>query len=150
MCSVAGEVVGFALRAVRHRSAATMTRPAALMAVCAVVVVFVPSLPVIAVAAFMFGIGLAAFWNVAQTRILWLRPGQAGSVKAVITTLEFGAFGLPILYGAVADAHGVHAGLACYAATACAMAILVLFAPKPTPRTIEIDADDQASNDRAI
>jgi hypothetical protein len=63
-----------------------------------------------------------------------LRPGQTGTVKAVISTVEFAGFGLPIAYGAIADAHGVATGFACYAATAVALAVLCTRAPRPTPR----------------
>jgi predicted MFS family arabinose efflux permease len=128
MCSVAGSVVGFA----RRTSSATATplvRPATVMAAAAVVLVVLPWPLTMAAAAFVFGLGLASFWNTAQAQILQLRPGQTGTVKAVITTIEFAAFGLPIAYGAVADAMGVAAGLSCYAATAIALALLSRWEP---------------------
>jgi MFS family permease len=124
MCSVAGSVVGYA----RHASRTTSTslrRPATVMAAAAVALVAVPWPVAMAAAAFTFGLAIASFWNTAQAQMLQLRPGQTGTVSAVITTIEFAAFGLPIAFGAVADAMGVAAGLACYAATAVALALLV-------------------------
>jgi hypothetical protein len=128
MCSVAGSAVGYARHATLH-TATSLTRPATVMAVAAVALVVVPWPPAMALAAFTFGVGIASFWNTAQARILQLRPGQAGTVSAVITTIEFAAFGIPIAFGAVADAMGVGAGLACYAVTAIALALLVTRAP---------------------
>jgi predicted MFS family arabinose efflux permease len=145
MCSVAGSVVGYGFHGLRrHGPGATLTRPAAAMAAAAALIVVVPWVPLIGLAAFAFGVALASFWIVAQARILTLRPGQTGSVKAVISTIEFAAFGLPVLYGVAADAYGVRAGLACYAATALALALLVTRAPPATPGPV------QASIERAI
>ncbi|MCU1426154.1 MAG: transporter [Actinomycetia bacterium] len=148
MCSVVGSVVGFGLRAVRRTGpTGTLTRPAVVMACAAAALVVVPWVPGLVVAAFAFGAALAAFWNTADARILSLRPGQAGTVKAVITTLEFGAFGLPIAYGAVADARGMTAGLACYAATAILLAVLVTRAPddRATSRPVTRPTEPQPS-----
>jgi FSR family fosmidomycin resistance protein-like MFS transporter len=133
LCCVSGSVVGFARCSVRHTGpVATLTRPAAVMAVSAAVMAVVPIAVLIAPAAFGFGYGLAAFWNTAQARMLQLRPGQTGTVKAVVTTIEFAGFGLPIAYGAVADRFGVAAGFGCYVATAVALLVLVSRAPRAT------------------
>jgi hypothetical protein len=51
-----------------------------------------------------------------------VRPGQAGTVKAVVTVIETVGWGLPLLAGAVADRVDVTAGLATYAAIAWALA----------------------------
>jgi MFS family permease len=128
MCSVAGSVVGYARHAKRVRST-PLRRPATVMALAAVALVALPWPLAMAAAAFVFGLAIASFWNTAQSQILQLRPGQTGTVSAVITTIEFAAFGLPIAFGAVADAIGVGAGLACYAASAIALAVLVTRAP---------------------
>src|SRR5215471_20823876 len=95
------------------------------MAVSAIGLVVLPSPALLASSAFAFGVAMAMFWTTVHAQILQLRPGQAGSVNAVVSTVEFSAFGLPILYGAVADRAGVHAGMACYALTAVALAVLV-------------------------
>jgi FSR family fosmidomycin resistance protein-like MFS transporter len=132
-CSVAGTLVGFAARAARPSARAGGGRlgpPAAGIAAAAVTIVLAPWTWLLVAAAFGFGVALAGFWNTTHARILTLRPGQTGTVKAFITTIEFAGFGLPIAYGAVADAAGVAAGLACYAATACALAALVTLAPR--------------------
>lgn len=135
MCSVVGSVVGFARHASRT-SPASLARPAAVMAAAAIALVVLPWPVTMGAAAFTFGLAIASFWNTTQARILQLRPGQAGTVSAVITTIEFAAFGLPIGFGAVADALGVAAGLACYAATAVALAVFVTRAPGEPARRV--------------
>ena len=133
-CSVVGMVVGFAHQALRAPSRPSgLTVAAATMAVTTVAIVAVPSTVVLVVATFFGGYALATFWNRVHARILRLRPGQTGTVSAVISTVECAAFGLPIAYGAVADRFGIGAGIMCYAATAVALALLVRHAPSETP-----------------
>jgi predicted MFS family arabinose efflux permease len=125
MCTIAGSVVGFFARSLHRGATPTMTRPACVMAASAVGLVLFPWTVVLASCAFTFGVAMAMFWTTVHAGILQLRPGQAGSVNAVVSTVEFSGFGLPILFGVVADRAGVHAGMACYALTAIALAILV-------------------------
>ena len=68
--------------------------------------------------ALVFGFGIIGFWTALQARVLKLRPGQAGTVSAVVTTIEFSGFLIPIGIGVVVDAHGLRAGLGCYAVLA--------------------------------
>jgi predicted MFS family arabinose efflux permease len=138
LSSIAGSVAGFALLSGRAHTT-SLTRAATTMAVAAVVLVLAPWPVVMVPAAFAFGVGMAALWNEVQVRVLRLRPGQTGAVTAVVSTVEFAAFGLPIAFGAVADAAGVAAGLGCYAVTAITLALLVTRAPAA-----------QASSERAI
>ncbi len=73
----------------------------------------------------MFGFGIIGFWTALQARVLKLRPGQAGTVSAVVSTIEFSGFLIPIGIGIVVDAHGLRAGLACYAVLALLLLVLV-------------------------
>jgi predicted MFS family arabinose efflux permease len=132
MGTIVGAIVVFAVRALRPIDPVGSLVPSAVaMAVTTVALVVFGSTAAMAGAAFAFGAAIAAFWAHLHPRILLLRPGQTGTVKAVISTVEFLGFGLPIAYGAVADAHGVTAGFACYAATAIALAVLCTRAPRP-------------------
>jgi predicted MFS family arabinose efflux permease len=131
MCSVAGELFGYARQArARNAESAPLGRYGTVMAVAAVALVVVRSPVALVAGAFAFGVGMSQLWNTLHARILQVRPGQAGTVTAVVTTLEFAGFALPVLFGTVADARGVGAGLACYAATAVALALLVTRAPR--------------------
>jgi predicted MFS family arabinose efflux permease len=125
MCTIAGSVIGFLARSLHRGASPTMTRPACVMAVSAVGVAALPWTLALASCAFTFGIAMAMFWTTVHAGILQLRPGQAGSVNAVVSTVEFSGFVLPILFGVVADRAGVHAGMICYALTAIALATLV-------------------------
>jgi predicted MFS family arabinose efflux permease len=125
MCTIVGSVVGFLARSLPRGDPPTMTRPACVMAIAVAGFVVVPWPLVLASCALAFGVAMAMFWTTVHAGILQLRPGQAGSVNAVVSTVEFSGFGLPILFGVVADRAGVHAGMACYALTAIALAVLV-------------------------
>lgn len=74
------------------------------------------------VASLLIGTFLVRVWIDVQARVLTVRPGQAGTVKAVVTVIETVGWGLPLLAGAVADRVDVTAGLATYAAVAWALA----------------------------
>jgi FSR family fosmidomycin resistance protein-like MFS transporter len=73
----------------------------------AVAIAAVPVLAVVAVAALVTSIGLNLSWLGIQHRSLTLRPGQVGTTKAVLGTIESTGFWIPVAIGAVAD----HAGL---------------------------------------
>lgn len=87
---------------------------AGLLAGSAVVAV-VAALPAIAVAAFTVGAALDLCWLAVQHRGLTLRPAQAGTTKAVISTLESIGFGMPLAIGAVADAATLTMAMAVFA-----------------------------------
>ena len=69
----------------------------------------------IAACGLVFGCASSRFWVVFHARVLRYRPGRAGSVTAVVGNIEMLGFAFPIAIGAVADAHGLRAGLLCYA-----------------------------------
>jgi hypothetical protein len=43
-----------------------------------------------------------------------------------VSTIEFAGFVIPISIGAVVDAHGLRAGIACYAVVAVVLAVIVV------------------------
>ncbi|GIU88253.1 MAG: hypothetical protein KatS3mg009_2768 [Acidimicrobiia bacterium] len=138
--SVVGMLVGFAStsRAGYRESRSTLRDHAAATAVAAVVAAAVPSVPVVATAVFVFGFAVARSWIALKTRIVATHPGRVGAVHAVVSTIEFGGFVLPLLAGALADAFGVRAGFAFSAAIAVVMFLVVLAGGR------------QASSERAI
>jgi hypothetical protein len=60
-----------------------------------------------------------------------LHPGRAGTVKAVVTVVELGGFGLPVLAGVAADAAGASAGLATFVGFALLLIALATRARSP-------------------
>jgi MFS family permease len=68
------------------------------------------------IAACAFGISMLTL--TVKSRIVELHPGLVGSAFALVSTIEFAGFFVPIGLGRVADAHGVHVGLACFTAVA--------------------------------
>jgi hypothetical protein len=85
----------------------------------------VPSIPVIVGCVFVNGFALTRFMLALKTRVVALHPARLGSVSAVVTTIEFTGFMLPILAGALADAHGLAAGFGFYAALAAVLVVTV-------------------------
>lgn len=80
------------------------------------VAIFLPYLPLQLAAAFGFGTAGAALYTSLQSAALALRPGQAGATSAVVSTVGMVGMAFPALVGALADAHGLGAGVALYAA----------------------------------
>jgi MFS family permease len=117
--SVAGAFVGYA--SLRRRPGA-LPVDGALLATATTGVVVAPEAVTASVASLLIGTFLVRVWIDVQARVLTVRPGQAGTVKAVVTVIETVGWGLPLLAGAVADRVDVTAGLATYAAVAWALA----------------------------
>jgi predicted MFS family arabinose efflux permease len=98
---------------------------------CAVVVVaaagcaIAPTPLLVAASAAVFGYAMCRFFVALMQRILDIRPGQLGTVYAIVSAVEFSGFLLPLGAGKVADAHGIEAGTACYVAIAAALLVLV-------------------------
>ena len=59
-----------------------------------------------------------------KSRLIARHPGRVGGAFAVVSTIEFAGFGLPLLAGRVADAYGVRAGLACFVAIAVVLVLV--------------------------
>jgi predicted MFS family arabinose efflux permease len=80
----------------------------------AVTIAVLPLVPAVAVAAFAASIGLNLAWLAVQHRQLTVRPGQVGTTKAVLSTIEFCGFWIPVAVGAVADSAGLVAAVGSY------------------------------------
>jgi MFS family permease len=131
--TVAGEFAGYAtLR--RHPGALAVD--STLLAVSTTALVVAPEPITAALAAVAVGVFLIRVWIDLQARTLTLRPGQAGTVKATVSTIETAGWTLPLLAGAIADAVDVTAGLATYAVIAWAFALVAgVFARASRART---------------
>jgi MFS family permease len=97
---------------------------AAAMTAAALTIAFVPVLPVVALAALVASVGLSLAWLAVQHRSLTLRPGQVGTTKAVLGTIESTGFWIPVAVGALADGAGLTAALASYGALGAVMVVL--------------------------
>lgn len=84
-----------------------------------------PVVPLQLASAAAFGFSGAAFYALLQAAYLGLRPGRAGTSQAVVSTIGVFGAGFPALAGAVADARGLGAGLALYAAVPVLMLVLL-------------------------
>ena len=89
-------------------------------------IIALPFAPAQGIAGFGFGYAGAIFWSVLQATFLTLRPGQAGTTGAVVSTIGLAGVGFPVLVGAASDAWGLTAGLALYGAIPAAMLALLL------------------------
>jgi predicted MFS family arabinose efflux permease len=83
-------------------------------------VVLPPVLALVPLAA--LGAGVAIGWTVLQHRELTLRPGQAGTTGAVISTISSVEYLAPVAMGAVVDSWGLRAGIVAFAALPLAFA----------------------------
>ncbi|HEX3917455.1 MAG TPA: MFS transporter [Caulobacteraceae bacterium] len=114
-----GGMVGFGAfeRIVGGRAARSTLRIAAvLMALALPAMLFLPNLPLEIAAAFAFGAAGAVFYTSLNAVVLAARPGRAGATSAVVSSVGMIGMGFPALVGWVADAHGLTAGVALYAA----------------------------------
>ena len=73
----------------------------------AVAIAAAPVLPVVAVAGLVTSVGLNLAWLAVQHRSLTLRPGQVGTTKAVLGTIESAGFWIPVAVGVIADRAGL-------------------------------------------
>jgi len=132
--AVAGSVSTAALLSIRVSEASRAQRVVAgavVLATSAIALVVAPWLPLQALAAAGTGCGTALAWTAVEARMLTLRPGRAGTVTAVVATLEMPSALFPLAAGALADAAGLAWALALYAAVAVSFAVLSL---ATTPR----------------
>ncbi len=118
MLTVVGALAGSIHQARRAPPSPPLARPAVLLAVAVTSIALAPTALLVLPGAFLFGFGLVGFWTALQARVLRLRPGQAGTVSAVVSTIEFSGFLIPVGIGLIVDAHGLRAGIACYAVLA--------------------------------
>ena len=126
MLTIVGALLGALEQAGRAPPTPPLLRPALLVAGAVTSIALAPSVVLVLPGALVFGYGIIGFWTALQSRVLLLRPGHAGTVSAVVSTIEFAGFVIPIGIGIVVDAHGLRAGIACYAVLAVALAAFVL------------------------
>ncbi|MDP8986982.1 MAG: MFS transporter [Actinomycetota bacterium] len=132
--SVVGAFVGYATL---RRRPSVLPVDAGLLAVATTLLVAAPGALTAGVASLLVGVFLVRVWVDLQARVLRVRPGQAGTVKAVVALVETAGWGLPLLAGAVADRTTVTAGLATYAAIAWALAGVALLLVRASAPTVE-------------
>lgn len=135
---VGGGLVGYlAVGSVSRRLAprAVLLVFAAAVGVAVAGLIAVPFVVVQAVSAFVFGFAGAIFYSVLQATILSMRPGQAGTTSAVVSTIGLLGIAFPPLVGAVSDAAGLTSGLALYVVVPAVM-LALLVAGAPVGRSI--------------
>jgi predicted MFS family arabinose efflux permease len=140
MLSVVGTFAGFASTSRPGYSPGPRALPgaAAALAGAAVVAAVVPSVVAIGACTFVIGAAMARFWVALKARSLALRPRERGSVQAVVTTIEYSGFALPLAAGALADAFGVRAGFGFSALVAVALLVLSLAGTRRARRQARI------------
>ena len=140
---VAGQFSGYNCydRLVGQRPAGSTLRTSAIvMALSLPIAIFAPALAVQLPAALVFGVSGAIFYATLQAEVLALRPGQAGSVSAVVSLIGMAGMGFPLATGALSDALGLAAGVGLYAVVPAAVLALVLIdggthRPAPPPES---------------
>ena len=91
MLTVVGAAVGALEQARRAPPNPPLVRPA-LVAGSVTSIALAPTAVLVLPGALVFGFGMIGFWTALQARVLLLRPGQAGTVSAVVSTIEFAGF----------------------------------------------------------
>ena len=134
--SVVGAFVGYATL---RRWTSAPAPDAALLALATSALVAAPDALTASGVSLLVGVFLVRVWVALQARVLRVRPGQAGTVKAVVALVETAGWGLPLLAGAVADRTNVTAGLASHAAVAWALAGITVLLVR-TSRTATVEA----------
>lgn len=132
---VGGGVLAFTVLARRFQAMADdrlLAGSVAAMTAAALTIAFVPVLPVVALAALVASVGLSLAWLAVQHRSLTLRPGQVGTTKAVLGTIESTGFWIPVAVGALADGAGLTAALASYGALGAVMLVLARWSGRRT------------------
>jgi predicted MFS family arabinose efflux permease len=127
MLTIVGALVGSAEQARHAPPTPPLMRPAITVATAVTMIALAPSALLVLPGALVFGFGIIGFWTALQARVLKLRPGQAGTVSAVVSTIEFSGFLIPIGIGMLVDAHGLRAGIGCYALLALLLVAIVAF-----------------------
>ncbi len=101
---------------------------AAIMACALPAALFLPVIPLQAVAGLVFGAAASVFYTTLGTATLALRPGQAGATSAVVSSIGMLGIGFPALVGLVADAHGLTAAVGLYAVLPLIVLLMVALA----------------------
>ena len=107
---ICGGVLAFAVLARRFEGVPDdrlLLGSVAAMTAGAVAIAAAPVLPLVAVAGLVTSVGLNLAWLAVQHRSLTLRPGQVGTTKAVLGTIESTGFWIPVAVGVMADRVGL-------------------------------------------
>ena len=105
------------------------------------VLVAVPVLPIQYAAAAFGGACGALVWVAVQGLYLGLRPGQAGTTSAVISTIALPALAFPIVVGLVADHLGLAPAMTLYVVLTVAGAFLLVPLSRLKPTAAPADGD---------
>ncbi len=98
----------------------------------AVAIAVAPALPVVAVAGLVTAVGLNLAWLAVQHRSLTLRPGQVGTTKAVLGTIESTGFWIPVAVGVIADRAGLTLAVGSFGIVGAAMMALAWWSGRRT------------------
>lgn len=129
--TIVGNLIGFSLSP-RLRPP-SLPRNAAILAITAACCGLLPWF-FVPWSALVFGIALARAWMAIKLRAIAIRPERRGTISAVVSTIEFTGFVLPLVAGVLADAYGLSAGLAFY--VLIALALLAVAAQAKRARAI--------------
>lgn len=133
---VSGGVLAFTVLARRFEAVGDdrlLAGSVAAMTAAALVIALVPVPAVVALAALVASAGLGLAWLAVQHRSLVLRPGQVGTTKAVLGTIESTGFWIPVAIGALADGAGLTPALASYGLLGAVMVVLALWSGRRAP-----------------
>ena len=136
---VAGGVLAFTVMARRLEGVADqrlLVGAVSVMTAGAVTMAVAPVLPVVAVAALVTSVGLNLAWLAIQHRSLTLRPGQVGTTKAVLGTIESTGFWIPVAIGLVADRVGLSLAVGCFGLLGVVMVALASWSGRRSPRAV--------------
>jgi FSR family fosmidomycin resistance protein-like MFS transporter len=97
---------------------------AAAMTTGVLTVALIPSVAAVTAGAFVVSVGLNLGWLALQHRSLTLRPGEVGTTRAVVATIEFTGFWIPVAIGLLADRTGLPAAIGAFGLLGGAMAAL--------------------------
>jgi hypothetical protein len=104
----------------------------AAMTAGAVAIAVAPVLPVVAMAGLVTAVGLNLAWLAVQHRSLTLRPGQVGTTKAVLGTIEATGFWIPVAVGVIADRAGLTLAVGSFGIVGAAMMALAWWSGRRT------------------
>jgi hypothetical protein len=148
---VTGWVGGAAVAAARasriasRARASGLSRHAVLLLAGTTSALVVPWAPAIAVGIAVNGFAMTRLVLALKGRLVASHPGRVGGAFAVVATIEYAGFGLPLVAGRLADAYGVRIGLAFFVMLAGVLVVVTVLGDR-----VDAGRRGQASNARAI
>jgi MFS family permease len=146
-----GWVAGAAVAAARSSRVTSpdlargLSGPAALLLVATAGALVAPWAPAIALSVALNGFAVTRMVLALKSRLVARHPGRVGGAFALVSTIEFAGFGLPLLAGRLADAYGVRVGLSFFVVLAAVLLIVTVAGDGVGARR-----DRQARSARAI